>query len=301
MYRSWIGCGVVFACLAALPAVLPAQERGDAPAPSGDGQADQGPAAADLDSEASDRRAEPQPGGRDPGPVSATHPAEGASEADREVTTGEAFIRKLRQGGWTMVFLLAVSVFGVAYTIERAVRLRRGAIVPRGLADRADELWRTGRREAVANLENENSSTLARVLSVVARHGDRPMPEVSMLAGDVASRDLKRHLQRAYPLAVVATISPLLGLLGTVIGMIGAFDKVAAAGSLGDASLLGGDISKALITTGVGLAIAVPSLALYHFFKSRTALYGIILEEEVGELLTEWFALSGDREAGRES
>jgi biopolymer transport protein ExbB len=117
------------------------------------------------------------------------------------------------------------------------------------------------------------------------------------MAGDVASRDLRRHLQKAYPLAVVATVSPLLGLLGTVIGMIGAFDKVAAAGSLGDASVLGGDISKALITTGAGLTIAVPALVLYHYFKSRTNLYAIMLEEEVGELITEWYSAEADGQA----
>ena len=94
----------------------------------------------------------------------------------------------------------------------------------------------------------------------------------------------------------MATVSPLLGLLGTVIGMIGAFDKVAAAGSLGDASLLGGDISKALITTGAGLTIAVPALVLYHYFKSRTNMFGLLLEEEASELISSWYGAEADKE-----
>lgn len=219
---------------------------------------------------------------------------------EEELTVGRAFVMKLRQGGLTMVFLLLASVAGLGYTIERLVNLRGSAVVPRDLADRADEMWRAGEWKELESLPERNNSTLARVLSVIAQHRHSSMADVSLMAGDVASRDLRRHLQKAYPLAVVATVSPLLGLLGTVIGMIGAFDKVAAAGSLGDASVLGGDISKALITTGAGLTIAVPALVLYHYFKSRTNLYAIMLEEEVGELISEWYSAEPDAEETEE-
>ncbi len=219
----------------------------------------------------------------------------GAADVEqRERTMGEAFVLKLRQGGLTMVFLLLASIAGVGYAIERFVNLRAKAVVPDGLASRAHTLWQQERWEALRNLPNESNSTLARALAVVARHRHSTLTDVSTIAGDVASRDLRRHLQKAYPLAVVATVSPLLGLLGTVIGMIGAFDKVAAAGSLGDASLLGGDISKALITTGAGLTIAVPALVLYHYFKSRTQQLGLALEEEMGELLSTWYGSAED-------
>ena len=217
--------------------------------------------------------------------------------SSQELTTGEAFVRKLRQGGITMVFLLLASVAGLGYAIERLVNLRMGVIAPKGLAERADRLWHEERYGEIVALRDRSRSTLARVLAVVAQHRHSSMADISIMAGDVASRDLRRHLQKAYPLAVVATVSPLLGLLGTVIGMIGAFDKVAA-GSLGDASLLGGDISKALITTGAGLTIAVPALVLYHYFKSRTSFFAIVLEEEVGELLSSWYGARADAPDG---
>jgi len=130
-------------------------------------------------------------------------------------------------------------------------------------------------------------STLARVLAFIVEHGRASVADVSIATGDIGARELKRHLLRAYPLAVVATLAPLLGLLGTVIGMIEAFDTVVVVG-MGDATALAGGISKALITTMVGLCIAVPSLFAYHFFKSRTALYAVILEEEVTELISAW-------------
>lgn len=229
-------------------------------------------------------------------PLAVPAPVEPPGEDD-ELTMGEAFLLKLRQGGLTMVFLLALSVAGLGYTIERFVHLRRGAIVPEGLAGRADDLWEEERFDRLRALPEESNSTLARVLAVIARNRAGGMAEARMLAEDVASRELRRHLQKAYPLAVVATVAPLLGLLGTVIGMIGAFDKVAAAGSLGDASLLGGDISKALITTGTGLTIAVPALVLYHYFKSRTSFYALLLEEQVGGLISSWFGSARSREA----
>jgi biopolymer transport protein ExbB len=209
---------------------------------------------------------------------------------DEELTWGYALVLKLKQGGTTMIFLALASVAGLAYTIERLVHLRRGAVVPTGLANYCDKLWSSGQMDKLEQIDKRDRSTMARVISVIVRHRGSGMADVSMMAGDVASRDLRRHNQKAYPLAVIATISPLLGLFGTIVGMIGAFDKVSAAGSMGDASMLGGDISKALITTGTGLAIAIPTLALYHFFKSRTSLYGIILEEEASELITKWFA-----------
>ncbi len=228
-------------------------------------------------------------------------PVAPAEEPERELTTGEAFLLKLRQGGITMVFLFLASVAGLGYAIERLVNLRAGRLVPTELANRANTLWQMHRWDELLTLPERSKSALARVIAEIARHRHSSMADVSMLAGDVASRELRRHLQKAYPLAVVATVSPLLGLLGTVIGMIGAFDKVAAAGSLGDASLLGGDISKALITTGTGLTIAVPALVLYHYFKSRTNYYGLALEEALSDLISEWYGAEEDRaEPGRE-
>jgi biopolymer transport protein ExbB len=70
--------------------------------------------------------------------------------------------------------------------------------------------------------------------------------------------------------------------------MITTFETVALAGALGDATQLASGISEALVTTGLGLAIAIPFLALYHFFKHRTASFGVMLEEEVTSLLSEW-------------
>ena len=160
--------------------------------------------------------------------------------------------------------------------------------MPRGFADQANELWREGQFEDLEELCRANRSTLARVVSYVARHRQSPIADVSAGAGDVAARDLRRHLQRAYPLNVVATLSPLLGLLGTVIGMIESFGRFQAFGEEGDPSVFAGSISKALITTATGLIIAIPSLGFYHWYRSRTNNYGVALEEQSSELISDW-------------
>jgi biopolymer transport protein ExbB len=137
---------------------------------------------------------------------------------------------------------------------------------------------------------------LAKVLGFINQHRHQDLHIISTGAGDIASMDLRRHLQRAYPLAVVATIAPLAGLLGTVLGMIEAFYVVAATGSIGDPAILADGISKALLTTAAGLSAALPALGFHHYFKNRTVMYGISLEEVINELTAEWFSARDAKE-----
>lgn len=204
----------------------------------------------------------------------------------------------MREGGTTALIQLAVSIFGATFVFERLVNLRRARIVPRGLAQRARELWSAGDFDALERLDEDGKpgSTLGRAIAWVARHRHASFADVSTGAGDLVSQELEVNQQRAYPLGVVATLEPLLGLLGMILGMIGTFETVAMAGALGDPAQLAGGISEALVTTGLGLAIAIPFLALFHFFKSRTNMYGSALEKELTGLLSEWFLrASGER------
>lgn len=195
---------------------------------------------------------------------------------------------RLKHGGPAAIAQIALSVFGAGFVFERLARLRRKNLVPDGLAGQARKLWREGKFDELEKLAEASPSTLARVIAFIARNRRSPMVEVSEVCGDMVSRELATQYQRAYPLGIVATLEPLIGLLGMILGMISTFETVAVAGSLGDATQLAGGISEALVTTGLGLAIAIPFLALYHFFKHRTASFGVMLEEEVTSLLSEW-------------
>ncbi len=130
-------------------------------------------------------------------------------------------------------------------------------------------------------------STLARILAFMVQHRSLDAAALSTRAGDIASLALRQQQQKAYPLAVVATVAPLIGLLGTVIGMIEAFHVIAFAGGLGDPALLAGGISKALVNTAAGLAVALPALGMHHFFKNRLVAVGIELESQVNRLFDE--------------
>ncbi len=228
--------------------------------------------------------------GAEPGETAEGTEAPPDDDADDQGPTSatEAWWEKLKQGGKTMWALGFLSVTGLTFALERLFRLRRGRIVPQGLADQANRLWQAGQIDQLEALCSKQPSTLGRIIRFIVRHRGNPVSDVSSTAGDLAAVELRSHLRRAYPLAVVGTLSPLLGLMGTVFGMIECFDVINITGELSDPSQLAGGISKALITTATGLVIAVPALGFYHYFKDRTNLYGDMLEQEVTDLMTSW-------------
>jgi biopolymer transport protein ExbB len=194
---------------------------------------------------------------------------------------------QLAQGGAGIWFIGALSVLALAVTLERLVRFRADRLAPAGLAERVIGLWRGGDFDEIDRLLARQPSTLGQVLAYLVQHRRADTAALSARAGDIASLALREQQQRAYPLAVVATVAPIVGLLGTVVGMIEAFHVIAFAGGLGDPALLAGGISKALVNTAAGLAVALPSLGMHHFFKHRLALIGMEIERQVNRVFDE--------------
>lgn len=225
----------------------------------------------------------------DPGVATLGTNTVAGEQSTTEVVGSVTLTERLQSGGKTMLFLGLCSLAALTFSLERLFGLKRSAISPAGLTQDAMRLWEAKDYDGINSLCDQHPSTLATILKSFVRHRHCSSQELSQLAGDIAGRDMRMHLQRAYPIAIAATLSPLLGLLGTVIGMIESFEVVAIVGSMGDASVLAGSISKALVTTATGLIIAVPSLAMYHFFKSRTSSLTALLEGNVNEVLTTWF------------
>ncbi len=193
---------------------------------------------------------------------------------------------QLAAGGAGIWVIAALSVLMITVTIERLHRFRPAAIVPPHLVDQVLPLWQAGRFEEAEQQLAAHDSVLARTLQFLLQNRARwPAEVLASRAGEVASRALRHEQQRAYPLAVVATVAPIVGLLGTVIGMIEAFHVIAYTGGVGDATLLAGGISKALINTAAGLAVALPALALHHFFRHRLVVCSLALEEQLERTL----------------
>lgn len=196
------------------------------------------------------------------------------------------FFQQLAAGGAGIWVIAALSVLAIAVALERFHRFRPSAVVPPALADEVVPLWQAGRFDELERALVKHDSVFARTLRFLVAHRARWSADVlAARAGEVASRSLRAQQQRAYPLAVVATVAPIVGLLGTVVGMIEAFHVIAFTGGMGDASLLAGGISKALVNTAAGLAVALPSLALHHFFRHRLVTCGLALEEQLERVL----------------
>jgi len=194
--------------------------------------------------------------------------------------------QQLATGGAGIWVIGALSVLMITVAAERFHRLRMSAIVPPGLVDEIVPLWQAGRFDELRQALARRDSVLAKAVALLVARRTRWQADVlGQRAGELASRELRLQQQRAYPLAVVATVAPIVGLLGTVVGMIEAFHVIAFAGGLGDASLLAGGISKALVNTAAGLGVALPALALHHFFRHRLVVGGLALEEQLERVL----------------
>lgn len=194
---------------------------------------------------------------------------------------------QLIHAGAAMYVIFAISILAAAVAIERLRHLRLQAIVPDGLAAEAIALWRARKFEQLHTLALEGDSTLARILVYMVEKRNREHGAIANGCSDIASRELRRHQQKAYALAVVATVAPIIGLLGTVVGMIESFHAIAYAGGMGNPALLAGGISKALVCTAAGLTVALCALGAHHFFKHRVVGFGLKLEEAVNEVLEE--------------
>ncbi len=169
----------------------------------------------------------------------------------------------LAKGGYVMIPLAVCSVMALAVVIERAIRWLRLGGTPD--ADRVLAAAARGEWEAAMRAGEASGSPVARVLAEGLRHRN-PAPALAM---EAAAQDELARLRRYLPLLdTVITLAPLLGLLGTVTGMIGAFGIMAQAG-LNQPTAITGGVGEALVATASGLAVAIVALVPYNFFQRR--------------------------------
>lgn len=174
----------------------------------------------------------------------------------------------LEKGGPLMVPLVFMSVVSISIFLERMWALRRAGIVPSGLGQALRTLIRAKKYEEAEALCEQSGTALARVAMVGIRHRGRHrniMKESMEERGDAEVSGMER---RTGAIATVATVAPLLGLLGTVTGMITVFQDISAVADP-EMSTLAGGIWEALITTAAGLTVAIPAFALHRFLISR--------------------------------
>ena len=174
----------------------------------------------------------------------------------------------IESGGWLMLPILLCSVMSVAIIGERFWSLQKKRICP---SDLVSKIWQWAKHKQldanrIASLRA--SSPLGRILAagLVNLHHDREIMKESIEeTGRHVVMELERYLNT---LGTIASITPLLGLLGTVIGMIQVFTAITSVG-VGNPAALAGGISQALITTAAGLSVAIPTLMFYRFFRGK--------------------------------
>lgn len=198
--------------------------------------------------------------------------AQAAQDATGEsVSVGSVWDFVLK-GGLLMIPIGICSLVVVAVSVERAIVLRRKDIVPdgfeAGLLPKLEQGLR-GKRDAEQFCTQSASPIGRTVLAGVERMG-RPMETIEKHMAAAGEHEITQLRRRLRGLSVVAAIAPLLGLLGTIFGMIKAFQTVALSGeALGKTELLAAGIYEAMITTAAGLVVAIPALVLHHWFASR--------------------------------
>jgi len=163
------------------------------------------------------------------------------------------------------------TLLGIWFVTERIVVLRRGRVIPKPFVGRFLKLLEEGEltRDEALQICEENGSPVATVFASGVRKWGKPSVEVEQAIIDGGEREvniLRTHLRL---INGIATISPLIGLLGTVWGMLESFDKIAQAGAMGNTQELAGGIALALVTTAVGLLIAIPCLTAYLYLAAR--------------------------------
>ena len=198
----------------------------------------------------------------------------------------------MKAGGWLMLPIVACSVIATAIVMERLWSLRRGRIMPDRLVARIWQWHRQKQLTAERIAELRDGSPLGRILTaglINREHSREVMKEAIHDTGRQVVADMERYLNT---LGTIASVTPLLGLLGTVIGMIDVFGVIMDAG-VGNPGVLAGGISKALITTATGLSVAIPTLMFHRHFNSKVDRLTIGMEEQALKLVE---VIKGERE-----
>ncbi|MCD6533889.1 MAG: MotA/TolQ/ExbB proton channel family protein [Deltaproteobacteria bacterium] len=188
------------------------------------------------------------------------------------------------KGGYLMYPIMLCSVLTLAIFFERLFALRRSRIIPEKFIIEVSDLVRQQRMEDAMTQCRLNNSSISRVLMAgISRH-KRTRQQVKEAIEDVGRLEAATLERFLTILGTIAGIAPLLGLLGTVTGMIKAFTVISNAG-IGNPQMLAGGISEALITTAAGLTVAIPAFVFYKFLRSRVDKRILIMEKASIDIL----------------
>jgi len=191
----------------------------------------------------------------------------------------------VQAGGWLMIPLVLSSLVALAVIGALFINLKKKKVLPEGLAEKAQKLARSGKMTPQHIQQVRDGSLLGSVLAAGLDNVGSPrhlMKESIEEAGRHAIHKMDKYMTT---LGTIAAIAPLLGLLGTVVGMIVVFNEMLKQGGVGNPADLAGGISQALVTTAFGISIAVPALIFHRYFRGKINDYAVDMEKEAVKLL----------------
>jgi biopolymer transport protein ExbB len=195
-----------------------------------------------------------------------------------------SFLDIVVSGGPLMIPIALCSVIALAYMIERSLRMSGRRLGTRGFGDQLVQTVRDGGAVAGLELCRAAATAQARILAAGLLHSSADWQRREKAVEDAGAREIDRLSANLRPLVVISMIAPLLGLLGTVWGMIDAFANIALADGLGNPEMLAAGISQAHVTTAAGLAVAIPTHAAYYWFRSRVDRFAHATEDLYGRV-----------------
>lgn len=179
------------------------------------------------------------------------------------------FMDYWRQGGPTMYALLALAIWATAVLIELLVKIRAKVFVPPDILRQLKDALSVGDYQKAWKIGAENPSPLSRVFCAAIEKLPKGREAVEEAATEAAASENSVYTIKNSYISLCAAIAPLLGLFGTISGMIGAFNAMAYGGAVGDPTRLAGDIGEALLTTYSGLLIAIPCMVVFYVIGNR--------------------------------
>ena len=189
-------------------------------------------------------------------------------------------------GGWAMLPILICSAIALAIVLERCWTLRRSAVLPKGLGEEVSNWARAGQLDPAHLQTLADGSPLGELLASALAVRGRPREQIKERIEDTGRHVVHRMERYLNTLGTIALIGPLLGLLGTVVGLIRMFMEVMR-GGVGDPMKMAGGIGEALICTASGLVVAIPAYVLHRYFRSKVSGYVVDMEKQATALLDE--------------
>lgn len=190
----------------------------------------------------------------------------------------------VQSGGWMMLPILACSILALAITAERFYVLRSSRLAPVSISSHVFHRVVNGQIDENYLVQLQKSGSLGRILSAGIANRNKSFKAIKESMNEAASVEIHAMEKFIGALGTIAAVTPLMGLLGTVLGMIKVFNQMLTSG-LGEANLLAGGISEALISTASGLLVAIPALIAYRMLQRRIDTLVVKMEQQSARLL----------------